>query len=276
MRSLSQKLNLILNIALVACAVVFVSVLIKTHYLRHDEVSQARALAIGDKIDLQGFNWPSNRRTIILALSKHCPYCLESAQFYQQLIKEVKEHSDVHLAAIFTESVPEAKNYLEQMSVSIDDVRQAPLSALGFKGTPTLLVVDETGQIKDLWLGKLTDFQATRFIRKLQTDPDIASALQREEKDVKRITPEEVQQLVKAGEKIVILDVRSRERYASGHEEGSINIPSDELDVRAINELSPTDFIITSCHCSDGRSSTVARDRLMESGFRKVAVLREP
>lgn len=276
MRNLFHKFNLILNLAIAICAVVFVVVLIKAYLARRSQAQEAPVLAIGSKFYLKGFNWGANRRTVILALSKQCHFCSESAPFYQQLSREVKGHSGVRLVAIFSESVPEAKSYLEQINVSVDDVRQSPLSALGVKVTPTLLVIDELGLVKELWFGKLTDFQATRFIRKFHAEPDVASALQREEEEGKRIDPEEVQRLVKTGEKITILDVRTRENYAACHVVGSINIPSDELDVRAVNELSPTDFIITSCQCADARSSTLARDRLMESGFKKVAVLREP
>jgi rhodanese-related sulfurtransferase len=276
MRSLFQKFNIILNVVIAICAVVFLVVLIKAYVVLHSQAQEVPVLAIGGKFDLKGFNWGDNRRTVILALSKQCHYCSESAPFYQQLSEEVKAHSGVRLLAIFSESVPDAKSYLEQINVSVDDVRQAPLSALGVKGTPMLLVIDESGFIKDLWFGKLTDFQAKRFIRKFHDESDVASALKREEEEGKRIDLEEVHRLVKTGEKVTILDVRRREIYAAGHAAGSINIPSDELDVRAVNELSPTDFIITSCQCADARSSTLARDRLMESGFKKVAVLREP
>jgi hypothetical protein len=89
------------------------------------------------------------------------------------------------------------------------------------KVPPTLLVIDESGLIKDLWFGKLTDFQAKRFISKFHDEADVASALQREEEEEKRIDLEDVQRLVKTGEKVTILDVRSREHYAASHVVGS-------------------------------------------------------
>jgi hypothetical protein len=135
-RSLFQKFNITLNVAIAICAVVFLVVLIKAYLVRHSQAQEAPVLAIGGKFDLKGFNWGDNRRTVILALSKQCHYCSESAPFYQQLSPEVKRHAGARLLAIFSESVPEAKSYLEQMNVSVNDIRQTPLSALGVKGTP--------------------------------------------------------------------------------------------------------------------------------------------
>lgn len=143
---------------------------------------------------------------------------------------------------------------------------------MGYKGTPTMLLVDNSGHVTDYWFGKLTDFQITQFSEKFHLNHTTAVLKQEEEK---RIDEEEVQQLIRRGQRIVIVDVRDRQSYAAGHSSDSINIPSDELAVRASNELFPADLIVTSCLCADAVLSTLARDRLRENGFNKVAVLRE-
>src|SRR2546429_8140991 len=100
--SLFQKVNVILNITIAICAVVFVIVLIKAYLVRHSQSQEAPILAIGGKFDLKGFDWRANRRTVILALSKQCHFCSQSAPFYQQLSQEVKGHSGASLLAIFS------------------------------------------------------------------------------------------------------------------------------------------------------------------------------
>ncbi len=66
--------------------------------------------------------------------------------------------------------------------------------------------------------------------------------------DVERITPEEVMALMDAGEKIVIVDLRSRGAYESGEIriKGDIRIPPDELEER-MYELPMGAEIITYC-----------------------------
>jgi thioredoxin-related protein len=44
---------------------------------------------------------------------------------------------------------------LEGAGVHVDDVKQAQLSTIGVTGTPTLLLVDSTGKVANVWQGKL-------------------------------------------------------------------------------------------------------------------------
>ena len=46
------------------------------------------------------------------------------------------------------------------------------------------------------------------------------------------IAPEELAARVEAGQAPLVLDVRSREEFASGHVPGALNIPYDELPAR--------------------------------------------
>jgi hypothetical protein len=39
--------------------------------------------------------------------------------------------------------------------VTVDEVRQATLTEIEINGTPTLLLLDRSGRVKHVWLGKL-------------------------------------------------------------------------------------------------------------------------
>lgn len=60
------------------------------------------------------------------------------------------------LLALLPQSVMEGKQYLEKLGVPVDDLRQVQLQSIGVTGTPTLLLVDSTGTVVDVWAGKLT------------------------------------------------------------------------------------------------------------------------
>jgi hypothetical protein len=62
---------------------------------------------------------------------------------------------------------------------------------------------------------------------------------------VDRMPPQELSQLVKAGEAVVV-DVRYAEQYAAGHIPGSISMPLPELAFRA-NELPRGKLIVAYC-----------------------------
>jgi rhodanese-related sulfurtransferase len=74
------------------------------------------------------------------------------------------------------------------------------------------------------------------------------------------------------GEKLVVLDLRERAAFAQAHRPGAINIPLDELQVRAINELLPADTIVLSEH--DGVAAEAAYTVLGNQGFTRVFILR--
>lgn len=60
--------------------------------------------------------------------------------------------------------------YLRQLGVGIDDVRKASLGEMGLSGTPTLILVDERGNVSDVWVGALPPHRQEEVISRLQTD----------------------------------------------------------------------------------------------------------
>ena len=68
------------------------------------------------------------------------------------------------------------------------------------------------------------------------------------------------------GEKadLVILDVRTVSEYDSGHLDGSINIPVEELSGR-LSEFNPSDELLV--YCRTGNRSTTAVGILRENGY---------
>ena len=69
-------------------------------------------------------------------------------------------------------------------------------------------------------------------------------------------------------EDAILLDVRTREEYASGHIEGSRNIPLDEIDrVDSIITDKSTPLYV---HCLSGGRSAQAAAYLKGKGYREV------
>ncbi len=84
------------------------------------------------------------------------------------------------------------------------------------------------------------------------------------------VEPTELGALERAG-RLVVVDVRSPEEFASGHVDGAVNIPVDALAARA-SELPRDAQIVTVCGKGGGRSDRAAEE-LRGRGFRSARPL---
>lgn len=73
-------------------------------------------------------------------------------------------------------------------------------------------------------------------------------------------------ELVKQG--AIILDVRSKGEYSSGHIKGSVNIPLDQLNSN-LQKLKDKDKPIITC-CASGMRSASAKSILKSKGYSQV------
>jgi phage shock protein E len=73
-------------------------------------------------------------------------------------------------------------------------------------------------------------------------------------------------QLVAEG--AIIVDVRSKGEFASGHIEGSINIPVDAI-ASNLNKLKDKNKVIITC-CASGMRSAAAKGVLKSNGYATV------
>lgn len=81
--------------------------------------------------------------------------------------------------------------------------------------------------------------------------------------------------LVARSDQLRIVDLRSRARFHKEHLASAINIPGDELEARAADELSKSvRIVLVDCAC-DGtkQQSFIRRTELLNSGFKEVDVL---
>lgn len=66
----------------------------------------------------------------------------------------------------------------------------------------------------------------------------------------------------------MVIDVRSKSEYASGHMKGSVNIPLDQLE-KNLKKLKDKDLTVITC-CASGMRSGVAKSVLKRNGYANV------
>ncbi len=113
------------------------------------------ATQVGSTVSISGVNWARNNQTLLLVLREGCHFCSDSAGFYQRLVKAQGAHANAKLIAVLPGAIDDSRKYLNNLGVPIDDIRQAQLGAVGVRGTPTLLLVNDKGTITKSWVGKL-------------------------------------------------------------------------------------------------------------------------
>lgn len=171
MSSLIKKLEVSANIAIILLASL-VGVIFTKNYLwpgKDAGASESRkrnTVQPGTKLSLPGVDWAQNGQTLILALSEDCHFCSESASFYQKIVSQ-RQGKSLKLLAVLPQDTQSGQNYLKSLGVAVDEIRQAPLSSIQVSGTPTLLLVDSNGVVKEVWIGKLPSNKESEVLSKI-------------------------------------------------------------------------------------------------------------
>ncbi|WP_097028474.1 rhodanese-like domain-containing protein [Clostridium peptidivorans] len=95
------------------------------------------------------------------------------------------------------------------------------------------------------------------------------SSTSSEKASFNNITPEEANKRLESEKGIILLDVRTKEEYESGHIKGSMLIPVDNLKAEAENKLKDKDSPIF-VYCRSGNRSVTAANILVNLGYKNV------
>lgn len=177
--SVSRKIELIANVAIIAVACLLAIVLVKNYLFTGGRVNEPantgqsenqpvrseNQIGKGTHLSSLDIDWKQSEQTLVLVISISCHFCTDSAPFYQALVKSKK---NARVVAVLPQPVEEGRSYLEKLGASVDEIRQLPLDKIGVRGTPTLMLVDTSGAVKDLWVGRLPPEKETDVLNRRQ------------------------------------------------------------------------------------------------------------
>ena len=177
MATVHKKVELAANIAIVIVALTLATVVVKRYVWSTNPNNQPNPLQIkvGDKLSVTNVDWRATNNTLVLILQKGCRFCDESAAFYQRLAKGLKGRSDVRILAVLPQGESESREYLSKLGVSVGNVVQASPASFGVRGTPTLMLVNQAGEVEGIWTGKLSSEQEVRITEQLRLSPETAA-----------------------------------------------------------------------------------------------------
>ncbi|HEY6333914.1 MAG TPA: redoxin family protein, partial [Blastocatellia bacterium] len=115
--------------------------------------------ALGTKLPLPDENWAANGQTLVIVMSVGCDFCEAMAPFYKELTDKLIGRKNLHIVALLPQAVEESKPFLADQGLNISDVKQVTLKSISVTGTPTVLLVDKTGVVTNIWVGTLSERQ---------------------------------------------------------------------------------------------------------------------
>jgi thioredoxin-related protein len=163
---LSQKIELSANIAIILVAILLGYLLTQKLIFQQNTKQPPMEIAKGTKISLADVDWQANQKTMLLVMQKGCHFCTESMPFYKTLVEKSKEKG-IKLVAVLPNSREESVQYLKENGVEIQEIKQAELDSVNVQGTPTLIMIDEKGEVVNSWIGRLPVLKEAEVIRNL-------------------------------------------------------------------------------------------------------------
>jgi len=160
-KSLRRFLEVSANLGIVIVALIIVGNFVASKWRTKRDVDTIKT---GSQVSLSGVKWEDGS-TLVLALQRGCRYCDESAPFYRRL-RQQRSGTEPRLIAVVPGDKAEVGKYLEGLGVVVDGIVNASLSDIHVSATPTLVLVDRSGRVSNVWVGKLDSNRENEVIQR--------------------------------------------------------------------------------------------------------------
>lgn len=160
-----STLDTVANIAIILVCAIAAVVLVRTHFFPQQQAGPPQ-VEKGEQYDqLKAVVPAGSNRALVVAVAPGCHFCNDSIPFYKNLIEQRNQKSSAvkFIAAVPTNEKPEEAQKLvaeETQKFTAggaqpDGMVNLDFAAIKVPGTPTLMLVDNTGKVLDVWVGKL-------------------------------------------------------------------------------------------------------------------------
>jgi thioredoxin-related protein len=163
-----STLDTVANIAIILVCAIAAVVLVRTHFFpkAQQQPGMPPQVEKGEQYDqLKAVVPAGSNRALVVAVQPGCHFCNDSIPFYKNLIdqRNQKNSGVKFIAAVPTNDKPEeAQKLVSEESQKFtsggaqpDGMVNIDFASIKVPGTPTLLLVDNTGKVLNVWVGKL-------------------------------------------------------------------------------------------------------------------------
>jgi Rhodanese-like domain len=256
----SSATQVILNVAAIVALIVCCGYVASDYLSGKQQVSQLPTMKPGTLVTLpqssrgasggrtaQSSRGASSGRTIVLALQVGCAYCEASVPLYRDLLAAANKTSAYNVVAVFPQAGKGARGFLKARHLNIADVRQADFGTIHIEGTPTVLILDAGSHLVAEWDGRLNESQESDLFQKLALTRIRQPNIPIETTDDSSIPGIRSAELLADLDNSPVVDVRPRGEFSQYHLTAAVNIPLQELEVRAVHELPKDRAVVMYC-----------------------------
>lgn len=167
--SLKSTLEITTNVAVLLVAVLVLTILAVNLFRKPSKAKLSLGLEKGTFFgQVSNVDYRKSDRTLIIALNANCSYCNDSVPLYQKLLAaNTKSHAPIQIIGLFPNSADEASRYLKQNQLTMTAISNIDLGSLRISGTPAMVLLNNNGEVKDFWVGKLDDRNAEQLVESL-------------------------------------------------------------------------------------------------------------
>jgi hypothetical protein len=174
-----RNVELCANLAIFLMVIGYAVVFAKNYFSKPKQLNPIGSEFVkGERVkDIPGVDFSTYSNTVLLALNTGCTYCTQSVAFYKQLAESVsKNNGSCQIIAVFPNKTDKVSEYVKEHQLPIKYVGKVDYDALKVKVTPSLILADNKGKIKEYWTGKLSEDREKEVfdsISKLNTQKNI-------------------------------------------------------------------------------------------------------
>ena len=163
-----STLDTVANIAIILVCAIAAVVLVRNQFFPKAQPGPGGMPQVekGEQYDqLKAVVPAGSNRALVVAVSPGCHFCTESIPFYKNIIDQRNQKNS---AVKFIAAVPASEKPEEAQQLVAEETQKftaggaqpdgmvnIDFAAIKVPGTPTLMLVDNTGKVLDVWVGKL-------------------------------------------------------------------------------------------------------------------------
>ena len=154
-----SSLDTVANIAIIVVCAIAAVVLIRNQFFPPRPPGVPEGAKKGEQFaQIQQVLPAGTDKALVVAVQPGCHYCNDSMPFYKRLLDERNQKgSQVKFIAAVPADEAKAEELQKFAAVGAkpDDMVKLDFASVKVPGTPTLMLVDNTGKVLDVWVGKL-------------------------------------------------------------------------------------------------------------------------
>lgn len=235
---------------------------------------KAAALQVGAVLGLgEIFSGSKSNLGAAVVLSTTCPACEENVPFLAEVGRLCRQMG-IPIIALFNEPLSVAEDWLARNEIPIDATYAASSRLRGAVRTPAIVILEE-GVIADYWEGEVSSGDQALILGWLAEGKRTVSTAQQGSQVLPEIVPTQraeafIQDLASD---LQLVDIRRRAEFHLGHHSLAVNIPIDELSLRAPVELDTERVAAVDCFEVPYIACSRAAKALTGLGFYRVAII---